>query len=158
MKQAVGTTTVFKLVLAFTLLFSAFLAVAITYNKAYKLKNETISILEKYEGVNKKSLKIINNYLHNSGYNTRGSCDVGEYGVKDLNKEAYELAKNNERYYYCINYYCTTRSCKVNGNEDIFYKVKLFFDFNLPFFGELTTFKITGDTKAIKLYTRYQKL
>jgi len=34
MKQAVGTTTVFKLVLAFTLLFSAFLAVAITYNKA----------------------------------------------------------------------------------------------------------------------------
>ena len=157
MKEAVGTTTIFKLVLAFTLLFSGFLAISITYNKVYKLKNETVSIIEKYEGVNRKSLRIINNYLHNSGYNIKGHCESGEYGVKDLNYEDYELAKNNEEYYYCLNYYCKNRTCSLNDNQ-IFYKVKVFFKFNLPFFGDLTTFKVTGDTKAIKLYNRNQKL
>lgn len=157
MKQAVATTTVFKAVLAFTILFSAFLAVAITYNKVYKLKNETISILEKYEGVNDISIKIINNYLYNSGYNTKGNCEAGEYGVVDLKNNTYELAQNNKQYYYCLNYFCTEDICKLNKNE-IFYKTKLFFKFNIPFLGELAVFKITGDTKGIKYYDVNQKL
>lgn len=159
MKQAVATTTMFKAILAFTILFSGFLAVAITYNRVYKLKNETISIIEKYEGINNKSLQIINNYLSNSGYNTKGICDEGEYGVVDLNNNDIELAIANKKYYYCLNYYCTDELCKINksGNE-IFFKTKLFFKFNLPFLSELATFKITGDTKAIKLYNENQKL
>ena len=52
MRESIGTQTIFKAVLIFTFLFSGFIAVAITYNKAYKIKNEVINILEKYEGVN----------------------------------------------------------------------------------------------------------
>ena len=43
--------------------------------------------------------KIINNYLSNSGYNIKGKCDEGEYGVSDLNTNNYELAVNNKDYY-----------------------------------------------------------
>ena len=63
MRAAIGTQTIFKAVLVFTLIFVAFITVAITYNKAYKLKNETITILEKYEGRdnNGQTIRIINN-------------------------------------------------------------------------------------------------
>ena len=139
MKETIATTTIFKAILAFTILFSGFLAVAITYNRVYKLKNETISIIEKYEGISSKSIKIINNYLSNSGYDTLGNCEEREYGVADLSNDDYELAVENKKYYYCLNYYCKTDRCKIddpktpNGNE-IFYNTKLFFKFNLPFF------------------------
>lgn len=157
MKSSVSTMSLFQIILVFTLLFAAFLSVAVTYNRVYKLKNETISIIEKYEGVNKTSLKIINNYLRNSGYNTKGSCESGEYGVTSLEDTKYEIAASNKKYYYCLSYYCTNGNCKAEENgvstgNEIFFKTKLFFKFNLPFFGELFTFKITGDTKEIILY------
>ncbi|MBE6156174.1 MAG: hypothetical protein E7161_00295 [Firmicutes bacterium] len=163
MKQAVATTSIFKVVLVFTLLFSAFLAVAITYNRVYKLKNETIAIVEKYEGISRKSLTIINNYLQNSGYDTVGKCENGEYGITDLSSDTYELSQNNKDYYYCLNFFCQGSSCNVNdsstpnGNQ-IFYNVKFFFKFNIPFIGELFTFNINGNTKGIKLYSETQKL
>ena len=118
MREAIGTQTVFKTILIFTFLFSGFIAVAITYNKAYKIKNEVINILEKYEGVNSQSLTIINNYLDNSGYLSKNTCEDGH----------------------------------------LLYKIKLFSRFNLPFVGDLFYFKITGETKGIKLYTENQKL
>lgn len=164
MKQAITTSTIFKAILAFTILFAAFLSVAIIYNKVYKLKNQTISIIEKYEGVTTKSLSIINNYLRNSGYDTTGNCEIGDYGVSDLNKTTYEkVASNKKEYYYCLSYYCSSKGCKIsdkkspNGNT-ILYKTRLFFKFNLPIFGELTTFNISGETKEIKLYDESQKI
>ena len=65
MKHTVTTSSVFKYILVFTFIFAAFLALAITYNRVYKLKNQSISIIEKYEGIvkGKKSLGLVNNYL-----------------------------------------------------------------------------------------------
>ena len=162
MRESVGTATLFEMIIGFTLLFAGFLAVAINYNKGFKLKNETLNIIERYEGINDQSIQIINKYLDNGGYGTKGYCDVGEYGVKDLTKKDYELVNNtnqNTKYFYCLNYFCKDKLCKVSSkNNQIFYNVKLFFNFNLPFFGDLLTFKITGDTKGIKLYRDAQKL
>lgn len=166
MKSSVTATETFKYVLIFTFLFSAFLALAITYNKVFKLKNETLKIIEKYEGISEKSLGIINNYLYNSGYSTTGNCKLNEYGIKDLTISEYEKVTDaSERYYYCISYYCKDdQICKIgsidispNGNS-IYYEIKLFYKFNLPFVGDLFRFKITGESKAIKLYSETQKL
>jgi len=163
MKATVTTSTMFKAILAFTFLFSGFLALTITYNRVYKIKNESILMIEKYEGVTDKSLTIINNYLFNSGYDTVGNCETGEYGVPDLDEPKYELAQSDKKYYYCLSYYCSYKGCSMdknkvpNGNE-IFYQAKFFFKFNLPIMGDLMVFKITGDTKAIKLYSNNQKL
>lgn len=164
MKQTVATTTIFKAVLVFTFLFAGFLAIAIVYNRAYKMKNESISVIEKYEGATPRAIGIINNYLSNNGYTTKGNCKDGEYGVKNLNSTDIEqVTNNNEKYYYCISYYCATTSCSINSNltpngNKIFYKYKLFFKFNLPFLGELFTFEVTGETKGISLYSENQKL
>lgn len=160
MREATGTITTFKMGLAFTFLFAAFLAIAITYNKAFKVKNETLSILEKYEGVykdnNYKSLSIINNYLKNIGYSTKGKCNSDEYGVKSLDNAEFETANSSNDYYYCISYHCSNNGCRIGNNNQIYYNLKFFTKFNLPFLGDIATFTITGETKPIKLYDNSQ--
>ncbi len=169
MKGSISTTTIFKIILVFTMIFAGFLAIAITYNKAYKQKNEVVSILEKYEGVSSKSLEIINNYLKNSNYDVKGLCGEGQYGMSSLDSNYLVKAQNGVKYFYCLDYYCNdnninknniNRKCVLNNNRNnyIYYNVRLFFNFNLPFFGDIMTFKITGDTKAIKYYKENQKL
>ena len=159
MRQATGTTTTMKMALAFTLLFAAFLAIAITYNKAFKLKNETLTILEKYEGASDNSINIINNFLKNNGYNGKGKCKSGEYGITSLDNTTIEsVSNNNKDYYYCLSYYCSNNTCKISNNNQIYYRVKIFFKFNLPFLGDITTFSVDGETKPIKLFSESQKL
>ena len=46
MRESVGSTWTFGLVITFIFLFSSFLVLTINYTKAYKVKNETISIIE----------------------------------------------------------------------------------------------------------------
>lgn len=155
MKSTVTTSETFKYILLFTFLFAAFLALAITYNRVYKLKNESISIFEKYEGVTTKSLNIVNNYLKNNGYNTKGQCKVGEYGVSDLNGTTYQKVNNaSAKYYYCLSDYVV----KDENYDKVYYQIKLFYKFNLPFLGELFTFTINGETKGIKYYEAKQRL
>ena len=156
MKSAVNTTEIFKYILLFTFLFAEFLALAINYNRVFKIKNETLTIIEKYEGMSNKSLKIINNYLKNNAYNTKGVCEIGEYGIKDLNNISYEkVVSSDDRYLYCF-------SDKINrgnnNNDKIYYNVNFFYKFNLPFIGDIFTFSITGETKSIKYYSLNQRL
>lgn len=162
MKGSITTTTTFKAILVITFLFAAFLALAITYNKAYKMKNQTISIIEKYEGIIKygDTLTIVNNYLRNNGYNTKGPCDIGEYGVSDLTINEYEIVTNEkDLYYYCLNDNKSELK-KVNSpvNQKIYYTVKIFFKFDLPFIGDILTFDVMGETKGIHYYSEKQKL
>ena len=146
MRQSVGTTTLFQIVLAFTLLFSAFLAVAITYNKVFKLKNETIAIIEKYEGISSTSLEIINNYLKNNGHDTKGHCPEGSYGVTDLDSEALELTNSSKKYRYCISYEKNTfKNCTY------IFKIRVFYDFNLPLLGRVRKFNVNGQTNELNI-------
>lgn len=148
MKEVIGSTWVFSLVVAFMFLFSGFLALSISYSKVFKLKNEVLVILEKYEGLTSNSHQIINNLLYSSGYKTKGNCTGWGNGQDNLTAAARDIKKvqNSKNYYYCI----TKNMAKKNGY--INYEVSLFYRFNLPIFGELTNFKITGKTKDIYAY------
>ena len=151
MRQSIGTTTMFQAALAFTFIFAAFISLAITYNKVFKAKNEVLSIIEKYEGINQTSIELINNYLKNTGYREKNKCVVdNEFGIKNFDSLMPEEANNNEKYYYCL-------SSELNGNF-VNYNVKLFYKFNLPILGVLITFNITGQTKSIKYYSKDQIL
>ena len=129
MREAIGAETIFKAIIIFTLIFAAFVAVAITYNKAYRMKNQTMFILEKYEGINDNSLRIINNYLKNNGY---------------LDDITYATANGSDKFYYCLK--------PVNKDNKTYITIKVFFRFGLPFLDDLLTFKVTGETKGIRNY------
>lgn len=150
MREAVGSTWIFGLVISFTVIFAGFLVLALAYSKAYKIKNEMTSIIEKYEGVTltdslngKGSLEIINQYLINSGYSTMGKCPSDSYGNDDLTSNTLEYANNNSKYYYCISYDTNPKNCHT------LFKVTVFYNFNLPVLGQLTRYNITGQSNEI---------
>lgn len=152
MREAFGTTWTFQLMVIFILIFSAFLSVVITYSRAYTLKNQAMSIIEKYEGVTEESAEIINNYLYQNAYKTTSKCPEGWIGALNLNTTSidgnFELASPNQEYYYCFkeNINRTENSVGKITNQTVYYDFQLFFKFNLPVVGDIATFKVSGQS------------
>lgn len=146
MRQSIGATWILQLVIIFMLIFVGFLALTINYTKAFKMKNEIVTIIEKYEGISTKaegSIELINNYLKYYNYQTMGTCEEGYYGVTNLNSTSVSPVSDKNKYYYCIR--------KVNASSSTFhdrvnYEIVTFFKFNLPFVGDLFTFRVNGST------------
>ena len=51
MREAIGGTWLTQLIIIFMLIFVAFLALSLNYTKAFKVKNEILSIIEKRERI-----------------------------------------------------------------------------------------------------------
>lgn len=149
MRQAIGTTWILQLVIIFMLIFVSFLALSINYTKAFKIKNELTTIIEKYEGLSSGdggTINIINNYLLYNNYTVKGKCEENEWGVDNLNDTIIKEVNKNEKYYYCIKKMDeSTESLPTKAK----YKVKIFFNFSLPIIGQLFTFNVDGTTISI---------
>ena len=110
MREAIGSTWIYQLVVIFILLFVAFLILSLTFSKNYKTKNELINIIEKYEGVNDQSVRIINSYLTQTGNRVRGKCPSADnttwLAAPSLNSTQLVTPQANERYFYCVSIVC----------------------------------------------------
>ena len=156
MKQAIGSTWIFQLVIIFILLFVSFLILTLTYSKSYKTKNEIINIIEKHEGVTNTSVAIINNYLDQSGYRYTHSCpnpdtSPGWLGVSSLDTDTLEKVVRGKKYYYCIRRHLNSQEVKgsraaSNKNLTKYYEVQIFFKFSLPVVENIGTFTTNGTT------------
>lgn len=150
MRQAIGTTWILQLVIIFMLIFVAFLSLSLNYTKAFKIKNEIITTIEKYEGLTSSesktspgSIKIINNYLLYNHYGTMGECETGSFGSSNLESTTLEPAEKGTKFYYCVS--------KIDrSNRDLpsraQYEIQIFFKFSLPVIGDLFTFTAEGST------------
>ena len=149
MRQAIGTTWIMQLVIIFMLIFVAFLALTINYTKAFKIKNELITFIEKNEGISEReggTLDLIDNYLLYNNYGVAGTCPSGSYGIDNLQSPVLKDASNGERYYYCIEKIPTAGASTFNRAR---YRVTVFFHFSLPIIGDIFTFSVDGETVDI---------
>lgn len=165
MRETVASTWVYQLVIIFILIFVAFLVMSLSYSKTYKTKNELINIIERSEGVNTRSVQIMNNYLKSVSYATKGNCPVGEswMGATSLSNTAdFKKTVNGTKYYYCINKKWNNDSLNKKSitsksgkntityvKSKMFYQIKIFYHFNLPVLGDFFTFSIGGTTNDI---------
>ena len=149
MRTSIGNTWILQLVIIFMLIFVSFLALSLNYTKAYKLKNELVTMIEKYEGLSSKnkkndgSISLINNYLRFNGYGVMHTCEQTEFGSKNLDDDTLEPVEEGERYYYCVAKIDTSNERLNNRSR---YRIKIFFNFNLPVIGDLFTFTVEGTT------------
>ncbi len=145
MRTSTGNIWLIGLVVTFMLIFVSFLSLTLSYNKIFKIKNEALSFIEKYEGLKdgpSGSIQLINNYLTYNNYSTMHYCEVGDYGSKNLSSTNLEKVVNNrEKYYYCVG---KVRSSSASNHAK--YHVKFFYKFNLPVIGDLITFDVSGQT------------
>lgn len=140
MREVSGSTWVFQLMIIFILIFACFLTLVINYSKAYRVKNEMLSIIEEYEGITPTSNDIINNLLRGEAYLTTGTCPVDWYGVK-ISDGSRQESDGKTNYSYCY-------TEKRTPDNRIYYSIIVFYKFNLPFLGELMTFRVDGTTES----------
>ena len=140
MKEAIGSTWTIQLMIIFILIFTCFLTLVMSYSRAYSIKNEALSITEKYEGISSESGAILNNFLKENAYKTVGNCPDDWWGASDLEGD-FNLVQNNQKYYYCFHEISSKK-------EMISYEFRFFYKFNLPIIGDITTFKVDGTTNA----------
>lgn len=151
MRESIGSTWILQLVIVFILLFVSFLTLSLSYSKSYKVKNETLSIIEKYEGVTEDAVTILNNFLEYNNYTAKGSCpDSTWVGAEDLSVKKLYAAEKDKKYYYCI-------KKRISKNKKVYYEIKTFFKFNLPIVGDFATFTLEGTTSDITSVDNYQK-
>ena len=157
MREAVGSTWIIGLVLVFILIFSSYLALTISYQKTFKLKNEVLSFIEREEGLTSpadghadSAMSLINNYLTNSGYHNKGICPANWLGVKELSSNPmkgsdYVISNGDGTKYY----YCVLRNSIKTGSRAKYYKIRLFYKFDLPVIGDVVTFEVDGETNDV---------
>ena len=141
MREAIGGTWLFGLVITFIVFFDSFLAVSINYSKAFNVKNNIVDLISKYEGNNCNAREKIGEYLSRVGYLVTGKCEDSAIGY-DLKGTKVDSGKA----YFCVNKNDTLNTTSIKKD---YYTVSIFFKIDLPIVGDLTKFTIKGDTEAI---------
>lgn len=143
MKDALGGYFNLTLLFVFILLVSGFISLSISYTKAYRVKNNVLTYLEKYEGntSNTEMLTSINDYIKSVGYTA--------------SSEAINAAKSDG--YTCPIYqgqaegWCYKKGSTVN--EQFTIDIVVFVNVDIPFinriFANFQFFWMNGTTNVI---------
>ncbi len=105
MREAIGGTMLFWIVLFFMTIFIAFLAAVIQYASVYKIKNSVVNYLEQSEGITDKDS--FENVLAGLGYSRNGKYVICRYP-----------AENRGGYYY-VKLYATFAIMNVSLDVSI---------------------------------------
>ena len=137
MREAVGGTWIMQIAIVFIILFAGYLAMSVNYSKAFKVKNEVVSIIVRNEGVTDEAHREIEEYVTNNSHYVYGACEAGHDG--------YPKDSTNGKYLYCVK-----PTCIKNSNfEKAYYKVTVFFKLDLPYLGDIFTFRVQGETEQV---------
>ena len=154
MKEAIGGTWIFGLVIFFIAFFTAFISISLNYSKCYKLKDEIISAIQRSSGVNDESLKEINDYMKSIGYRSQGDCNIEGHSVciygfniKTNDSDSFIPNSDKSKSNYCISKISTSN---IYGYPNAaYYYVRVFFKFDLPVIREVFSLNVEGETSVI---------
>lgn len=139
MRESFGGAFMIKLVLIFIVIYISFMAVAVNYAKAFRVKNNVINILEQSQFKLGDSIDNIDNYLRGVPYNLNGNSSIKEHcGVDFGNSNENRILTN---YGVCI-------VENGSGNKH-YYTVTSYISVEFPFFDIYMTLPISGETKMI---------
>lgn len=139
MREAIGNSFIFYFVIVFFALFILFFVGALSYTKAFKVKNRIIDVIENNDGViNNKVEKEINANLGEMGYriSKNSKCETkGRFsGYTEIPKST------TASYRYCI----YQKNVNKKGK---YYAVVAYMYFEIPIIGAKLEFPVFGETK-----------
>lgn len=148
MREAIGGTAIFQIVIFFILLFTGFICLSINHSKAFNIKNMIINSIERAEKINLSdpenddAIKEIVNYLKKNSYRSTGNCLDDYIGI---NREGKIDSRNSA---FCIKEENVAKN-STEFPEMNYYRVQVFYQLDLPIFKSLFEFKVSGDTKIM---------
>ncbi|MBR1749012.1 MAG: hypothetical protein IJ743_04360 [Bacilli bacterium] len=167
MRESIGGTWLFQIVIVFILLFTGFMCLSINRSKAFNVKNFILETIQSNNGDLNASMPDIVEYMKSNAYRTSGvksgdikppdNCkgktianDYGKY--KCYNREGKEDNKNSPVFCVAKLYVDNKNGCLDNKYTELpnmfYYRIVVFYQLDLPFFHDVFNFKITGDTKT----------
>lgn len=159
MRESIGGTQLFIIVVVLVILFSGIMALTINRANAFAVKDKIVQIIEKYEGFDtkcdtancsdkddKEALEEIVELLKTNSYRNSGQCDdsINTTGPKGFQRDG-RHSSGNKASSFCI------YKIKNSGNiTSYYYKVEVFYSLDIPVLKSVFRLKTTGETK--KLY------
>lgn len=151
MREGIGSSVLYNLMIIFIFIVFTLLFSALTYYKAFRVNNMILYSIDKFEGYNSGAVNEINQNLSALGYtynNDNSTCP-------DRNG-AYLVEGTTDPYYYCVYYYPNDTGGYDTGmhnddDEPLYYNysVVTYIYVDLPF---INKFKIPVHTKGERIY------
>ena len=140
MRESFGGAFMINLVLVFIVIYISFMAVAINYAKAFRVKNNIINILEQnqYNGKNDvETIEKVEAYLPKVPYNMGGN--------ESIKRNCNNQSEGDPR--FIENGVCIVDMS--GGSKPKYFKVITYISIDFPFFDIHMTIPISGETKSI---------
>ena len=161
MKDSLGGSMLFNLVIIFVSLIIIFFVSILSYSKAYRVKNRIIEIIEKNGVYNIDVINELNSDLKNAGYDVSESkkcskirnelVNSAKKDKEDYKKRLSEKNLNNSNYNYCVFEVCEkldkNKECMKESGKH--YIVVSFVRFEFPIIDDVLTFPVYGETKIL---------
>ncbi len=150
MRDAFGSTFMFKLIIIFIVFYVSFMTIAVSYAKVFRIKNGVIDILEQYQY--NSSIRTdwdnivvgkVDRYLENFAYRYGNNKDLERNcntSYEDDDKSVKKFSENGV---------CIARTDL--GNGAVSYTVVAYLVIQFPFFQQNFVIPITGETSTIKI-------
>lgn len=148
MREAFGGTFTIQLILLFLAIYIAFIAVALNYAKAFRVKNQIINIIEQNEGFDFDNSAEGSAQNEIKKYLERVSYYVNLTNIKNNNI--------NDNYKCYSEGYCVEKMGSTDidtGIEGTYYKVTTYVNIDMQVFNLKFTIPIQGETRKIERVT-----
>lgn len=161
MKESIGGTQIFLIVISLILIFSGIMALTINRTNAFAVKDQLVSIIERAGGFDMDEqldpnlsypddnvLKQIVDSLEHNSYRQTGKCPepTANTKVSAYQRNGSSVSWNNEAS-FCI---VQIDGMSPEGVPDVYYyQIIVFYSLDLPVLNTLFNFKAIGETKAL---------
>ena len=163
MKEAVGGTWLFGIVITFIVFFTTYISMSTNYAKSFKVKDEILMAIEHYKGVNDKSVARISDYVTKLGFYSTGKCsdNSGEISASMKNYSGWlgfdhsgTGVSNASNATYCIRKALISdeKHGPIGHPPAAYYQVVVFFKLDWPVFNTIFNVRVEGETSIIHKY------
>jgi len=151
MNEAIGSASLFNIIITFLIVMILLFVGSTTYTKAYKVKNKIVEEIERHKTFDEYTVADIESWLDEMGYkrDSTGYNNCPSYTVEGFTHESNYGSKKNYR--YCV-YQKETCPKDVNDKDNcgVYYRVVAYMYLDLPLGGDLLTIPVTGETMTFR--------
>lgn len=146
MKESIGGTQLFIIVIVIILLFTAIISFTISRSNAFAIKDTIITEIEKREKFDSKTVKNVIDILQKNSYHETGNCSKNNMG-KGYTRDGKETTGDDAS--FCVKTFTVKdntgfRFTKTN------YKVTVFYGIDVPIINEFFKFTLVGETRTFQ--------
>lgn len=139
MSNAYGGIVNITFIVVFLVIVSGYLAFSVNYNKAFRVKNQIINIIEQNEGLDDDAKEKIKDYMSNIGYSN------------DINWKAKDYDQCEMGYCWIIE---EAGSSSEEFGKKVYYRVTTAVNIDMPILNKILPnmklFQVSGVTKAFR--------